>query len=236
MLSLRKLDKVSFKLSKALDKAIIECKKIKQIVDAHNENSKVSSMTRRSTAAEKNKLSSNQDTKINSDIDIIDLNRQLNSKLEIISKIREVLDIISLRKIQMTVKNYDLIDSNIKYLDKEIDIVGKLLDANVNDISNTDDNKNNQNNVNFDKNKSKKRKHGAVISNSSEVLVLSNKIEAIDPNEPVYCTCKQIAFGDMIACDNDDCPIEWFHYKCVNLSKKPKNTWMCPTCIKNKKK
>jgi hypothetical protein len=24
----------------------------------------------------------------------------------------------------------------------------------------------------------------------------------IDPNEPVYCTCKQVSFGEMVACDN----------------------------------
>ncbi|KAJ3136076.1 Inhibitor of growth protein 5 [Geranomyces variabilis] len=26
----------------------------------------------------------------------------------------------------------------------------------------------------------------------------------IDPNEPTYCICNQVSFGDMIACDNDD--------------------------------
>jgi hypothetical protein len=25
---------------------------------------------------------------------------------------------------------------------------------------------------------------------------------AIDPSEPVYCSCRQVAFGDMVACDN----------------------------------
>ena len=24
----------------------------------------------------------------------------------------------------------------------------------------------------------------------------------IDPHEPVYCMCRQVAFGNMIACDN----------------------------------
>ena len=57
----------------------------------------------------------------------------------------------------------------------------------------------------------------------------------IDPNEPVYCTCRQIAHGDMIACDNDDCALEWFHYACVNLTKLPKSTWLCPDCTYKKK-
>ena len=25
----------------------------------------------------------------------------------------------------------------------------------------------------------------------------------IDPNEPKYCYCKQVSFGEMVACDND---------------------------------
>lgn len=25
----------------------------------------------------------------------------------------------------------------------------------------------------------------------------------------------------MIACDNEECSVEWFHYACVNLTKKP---------------
>lgn len=34
----------------------------------------------------------------------------------------------------------------------------------------------------------------------------------------LYCFCKQRSFGDMIACDNEQCPNgEWFHYKCVGL-------------------
>lgn len=35
----------------------------------------------------------------------------------------------------------------------------------------------------------------------------------INPSEPVYCICRQVAFGEMIACDNPDCEFEWFHYQ-----------------------
>lgn len=52
----------------------------------------------------------------------------------------------------------------------------------------------------------------------------------IDPNEPTYCLCDQISFGEMIMCDNDLCPIEWFHFSCVSLSTKPKGKWYCPKC------
>ncbi|CAO3597442.1 unnamed protein product [Absidia cylindrospora] len=26
----------------------------------------------------------------------------------------------------------------------------------------------------------------------------------IDPNEPVYCTCRMVSYGEMVACDNDE--------------------------------
>lgn len=54
--------------------------------------------------------------------------------------------------------------------------------------------------------------------------------ETIDPDEPTYCLCDQISFGEMILCDNDLCPIEWFHFSCVSLLSKPKGKWFCPNC------
>ncbi|KAF7280275.1 inhibitor of growth protein 1 isoform X2 [Rhynchophorus ferrugineus] len=54
--------------------------------------------------------------------------------------------------------------------------------------------------------------------------------QAIDPDEPTYCLCDQISFGEMIMCDNDLCPIEWFHFSCVTLTTKPKGKWYCPKC------
>lgn len=52
----------------------------------------------------------------------------------------------------------------------------------------------------------------------------------IDPNEPTYCLCEQVSYGEMIGCDNDECPIEWFHFSCVGLNHKPKGKWYCPKC------
>jgi inhibitor of growth protein 4 len=26
----------------------------------------------------------------------------------------------------------------------------------------------------------------------------------VDPNEPTYCICQQVSYGEMIACDNED--------------------------------
>ncbi|XP_060844638.1 inhibitor of growth protein 4-like [Rhopalosiphum padi] len=52
----------------------------------------------------------------------------------------------------------------------------------------------------------------------------------VDPNEPKFCLCNQVSFGEMIGCDNPDCTIEWFHFVCVKLTTKPKGKWFCPKC------
>ncbi|KAL2916250.1 hypothetical protein HK105_204341 [Polyrhizophydium stewartii] len=116
---------------------------------------------------------------------------------------------------------------------------------------------------------------------TSEIKIGKEKFAvdmAIDPNEPTYCICKQVSFGEMIGtfhisrlasisadarayqrgisacvpasdyvfsgeivmlskiCDNDDCPIEWFHYLCVGLTDPVKGKWFCPICVEKRKK
>lgn len=51
-----------------------------------------------------------------------------------------------------------------------------------------------------------------------------------DDLEPTYCICEQKSYGDMIACDNYLCPLEWCHFECVSVSGKPKGKWYCPFC------
>ncbi|GLT56384.1 hypothetical protein SLA2020_294270 [Shorea laevis] len=60
----------------------------------------------------------------------------------------------------------------------------------------------------------------------------------VDPNEPTYCFCNQVSFGEMVACDNPDCKIEWFHFGCVGLKEQPKGKWYCSDCAaaKNRRK
>ncbi|XP_011409178.1 PREDICTED: uncharacterized protein LOC105316073, partial [Amphimedon queenslandica] len=48
----------------------------------------------------------------------------------------------------------------------------------------------------------------------------------------VYCLCRKEEYGEMIACDNSSCTVEWFHMDCVKLNKAPKGKWFCPTCRK----
>jgi hypothetical protein len=58
-----------------------------------------------------------------------------------------------------------------------------------------------------------------------------------DPSTQVYCICKHIGFGEMIACDDENCEIEWYHVGCVGLKPGEMNrgTWYCPKCTERRK-
>lgn len=43
----------------------------------------------------------------------------------------------------------------------------------------------------------------------------------IDADEPRYCYCNGVSYGEMVACDSDDCAREWFHLACVGLKVAP---------------
>ncbi|OIW34396.1 hypothetical protein CONLIGDRAFT_650885 [Coniochaeta ligniaria NRRL 30616] len=51
-----------------------------------------------------------------------------------------------------------------------------------------------------------------------------------------YCLCQNVSFGDMVACDNADCPFEWFHWDCVGLKSEPNGKWYCPVCTEKRRK
>uniref|UniRef100_A0A182XJW1 Uncharacterized protein n=1 Tax=Anopheles quadriannulatus TaxID=34691 RepID=A0A182XJW1_ANOQN len=50
--------------------------------------------------------------------------------------------------------------------------------------------------------------------------------------ESVYCYCRAPydEVSEMIACDDDNCRIEWFHFECVGIIMPPKGKWFCPDC------
>lgn len=43
----------------------------------------------------------------------------------------------------------------------------------------------------------------------------------IDADEPTYCYCNNVSYGEMVACDADGCEKEWFHLACVGLKVAP---------------
>jgi inhibitor of growth protein 3 len=47
-----------------------------------------------------------------------------------------------------------------------------------------------------------------------------------------YCFCQSVSYGDMVACDNEDCKYQWFHWDCVGIKEEPVGDWLCPECSK----
>jgi len=51
-----------------------------------------------------------------------------------------------------------------------------------------------------------------------------------DDQQRKWCICNKTSYGNMVACDNETCPFEWFHYDCVGVNAPPKGKWYCPHC------
>lgn len=61
--------------------------------------------------------------------------------------------------------------------------------------------------------------------------VHEDDMDVDDPNEPRYCYCNRVSFGEMVGCDGDKCKIEWFHLECVGLrSAPPPKSKLIPVC------
>ncbi|KAF2006285.1 hypothetical protein P154DRAFT_517917 [Amniculicola lignicola CBS 123094] len=54
--------------------------------------------------------------------------------------------------------------------------------------------------------------------------------EEDESDDTKYCTCQRVSFGDMVACDNDNCNTQWFHWECVGIKEEPVGDWLCPDC------
>lgn len=66
-------------------------------------------------------------------------------------------------------------------------------------------------------------------NNASPLDLVEQKFGKKDEN--IYCSCKKISSGTMIACDNPECKIIWYHCACVNIPEKEiPDVWYCPEC------
>ncbi|EPY53392.1 ING family Png1 [Schizosaccharomyces cryophilus OY26] len=60
--------------------------------------------------------------------------------------------------------------------------------------------------------------------------VSEDEEEQEEEDNEKYCFCQQGSYGQMVACDNEDCEREWFHMECVGLRAPPEGTWYCEAC------
>eukprot|EP00040_Diaphanoeca_grandis_P014725 m.74842 g.74842 ORF g.74842 m.74842 type:complete len:225 (-) comp24703_c0_seq1:525-1199(-) len=115
---------------------------------------------------------------------------------------------IANEKVSLAVQTYDTVDKHIRELDRELDQFESEHSSGSTD------------------NRFQKRGRSKDLASETDRL----EDMPVDPNEPTYCLCHQVSYGEMIACDNESCPTEWFHFACVNLTEKPKSKWFCPRC------
>jgi hypothetical protein len=88
--------------------------------------------------------------------------------------------------------------------------------------------------VSYEANQELLRAFGQPVGTSSAQVGHNNNPEGQNaPREPTYCFCNSVSYGDMIACDNKNCPYEWFHFPCVGLVAKPEGKWFCQKCLQN---
>lgn len=71
------------------------------------------------------------------------------------------------------------------------------------------------------------RRHAAGSAGSDDD---ADEPEQDAEGDEIYCVCQQVSYGDMVACDNEECPYQWFHWSCVGLKAEPKGDWLCPHC------
>ncbi|GAB1604541.1 inhibitor of growth protein 4-like isoform X2 [Argonauta hians] len=157
-------------------------------------------------------------------------------------------------KVQLAMQTYEMVDKHIRKLDADLarfeaDLKEKSITKPKEAIKAKDKKKRKSLKTEYEDEipKKKKNKKSSLqiqpdMENSLPSLPLSITHPSdvldmpVDPNEPTYCLCHQVSYGEMIGCDNPDCPIEWFHFACVGLSTKPKGKWYCPRCQEERKK
>ncbi|CAJ0584137.1 unnamed protein product, partial [Mesorhabditis spiculigera] len=61
----------------------------------------------------------------------------------------------------------------------------------------------------------------------------SESSEEDEEGRKTWCICNEKSYGKMVACDNQKCPYEWFHYHCVGITAPPRGKWYCPHCSEN---
>lgn len=138
------------------------------------------------------------------------------------------------QKIELAMRMYDLVSRHIERLDSQVTKSG---------LSESDwiSQRSNRKGPNWNDGGHRKRMLGSIdgptrkrIHHSSRPIPSNGSTTTGDPdidiNEPTYCYCKQVSFGDMIACDGENCEREWFHYNCVGLVEPPAGKWFCEEC------
>jgi len=169
--------------------------------------------------------------------------------LEMLEEIRQLQEeclAYSRSKVDVATQNFDIVEKQIVKLDGELkkfehEIMNQATDTVLQDESATKDIKKLKKLDTKISMKSQSKMKATERNNFAGMLdITADPFETtntpLDKNEPRYCVCNGISYGDMIKCDNPFCEKEWFHFACINISVKPKGKWYCNDCksLKNK--
>jgi len=144
-------------------------------------------------------------------------------------------------KVALASQAYELVDSHIQQLDQYL----KKYDQDLrreresvattgSSVQNVDSNVKPAKGSESGRGGRKKTRLGATTAATTAAAANPTSMDLdlpVDPNEPTYCFCNQVSYGEMVACDNPNCKIEWFHYGCVGLNQQPKGKWYCSECV-----
>ncbi|WPT12378.1 Inhibitor of growth protein 5 [Picochlorum sp. SENEW3] len=166
------------------------------------------------------------------DIGDPDLARRIHENMNQIMMISE-------EKVKRAQQVYDLVDQHIRKLDKDLKNFGAEVSKERDRLDIPVPVREQKNTVDLSSGRKRKETPRSdaeapveVDPNMSAEQLYQEALAVTDPNEPKYCYCNRISFGEMIACENDDCPIEWFHFGCVGLTpeNRPVGQWFCDEC------
>ncbi|KAI6222314.1 Inhibitor of growth protein [Aphelenchoides fujianensis] len=131
----------------------------------------------------------------------------------------EILNILSdweektTEKLQLASECYQEVDRKINDLDKAY---GKFA-QNVAKTPQTEKKKSSGKTATSQNRKRKARERDVDTDATLDSLDFDSPLVEmpVDPNEPTYCNCHRVSFGNMIACEGAQCPIEWFHFQAL---------------------
>ena len=61
----------------------------------------------------------------------------------------------------------------------------------------------------------------AAAAHGDESHSLQDDDDEEEGDEPRYCYCNGVSYGQMVGCDGKECQKEWFHLECVGLAEAP---------------
>lgn len=146
-------------------------------------------------------------------------------------------------KVALAVQAYDLVDTHIQQLDQYLKNFDEKLRQERGSAAATGlpapnvDGNTKSGRVTEGGRGGRKKRSGQAAATEVPTAATPTGMELelpVDPNEPTYCLCNQVSYGEMVACDNPNCKIEWFHFGCVGLKEQPKGKWYCSDCVGTK--